>query len=493
MPSIDQWIHHWSEHRGDHLAVQVADNQVTYRQLSDAIHATAGWMLDRGVEHGDRVAFIGANRVEQITALFACARVGAMLLPLNNRLTAAEHVYQLSDADPAVVLATDGFAAHIADADPNRQIVDLDVDPFPTAGAVVEATGRDSDGVLMVYTSGTTGHPKGAVHTQSSLLFAILNAVTHQDLGTDDIILTSLPLFHVGGLNIQTLPALYAGATVHLQSAFDPAEALAIIRTHRPTQTLQVPATMAALLAHPDLESTDLSCLAGMNSGSSVIPAHLIRALGDLGVRVGQTYGATETGPTALVLRYADSDRIGSCGKPAMHTELRIVDEAGTDVTPGEPGELWLRGPHMFREYWGLPETTNESFVDGWYRTGDVGRRDVDGFVYIEDRVKDMVISGGENVYPAEVENVLAEHPALAEVTVLGRADDRWGEVPVAVAVIAAGQTEPTIEELRAWCVDRLARYKQPRELITVDQLPRTALGKVTKHILRDRLFGNNQ
>ena len=207
----------------------------------------------------------------------------------------------------------------------------------------------------------------------------------------------------------------------------------------------------------------------------------------DRGVPVGQVYGSTETGPTAVVLRYEDCvDHEGSCGKPALHTELRVVDADGRDIAGDTAGVLLVRGPNLFVEYWNRPRETAAAFVDGWYNTGDIGRRDANGYVFIEDREKDMLISGGENVYPAEVENTLITHPAVAEVAVMGRSDPTWGEIPVAVIVPTAGAEVPTVEELRSWCSDRLARYKQPREVVLTHSLPRTALGKVTKHILRD-------
>jgi len=519
--AIDQWIHHWAAHRGGHVALHTDDDTVTYADLSARIRAAAHWLESQAVGRGHRVAFIGLNRVEQLVLLFALARLGAILVPLNNRLSRGEHRSQIDDADPRLILATDGFATAMIDVAGDRAVVDLDETPLPrrdddrgvptrrrgqlpsTPTAVVGA-GPGDDPVLIVYTSGTTGEPRGVVHTQGSLLYTVLNGVAHQDLGANDCVLTNLPLFHVGGLNIQTLPALYVGATVVLQQQFDPGQTLALIQRHRPTQTLQVPATMAALLAHPDLETTDLSCLVGLNSGSSVVPPSLIRAFLDRGVPVGQVYGSTETGPTALVLRYDDGAHIGSCGKAALHTEVRIVavgpDNAGraesgagsvesgadaVDVELGEPGELWVRGPNVFRGYWRRPEDTARAFTNGWYRTGDIGRADPEGFVFIEDRLKDLLISGGENIYSAEVEHILAHHPAIAEVAVIGRADERWGEVPVAVVVARAPLT---IEALRAWCQDRLARYKQPRDLVLVETLPRTALGKVTKHVLREQI-----
>jgi fatty-acyl-CoA synthase len=340
----------------------------------------------------------------------------------------------------------------------------------------------------MVYTSGTTGAPKGAVHTQASLLATWQNSIDHQDLTRDDCIVAPLPTFHVGGLNIQTLPTLVVGGTVVLERRFEPGAVLDAISSRRATQTVLVPAMLAAVAAHPNFDSTDFSSLVGINSGSSIIPEAVMRPFFDRGVPVGQVYGTTETGPTAVVLDYTDAAaRIGSCGRPAKLTELRIVDPSGNDVDDGADGELWVRGPNVFSHYWEKPEATDAAFADGWFRTGDVGHRDPDGFVTIADRVTDVIISGGENVYPAEVEAVLLEHPAIADVAVIGKSDERWGETPLAV-VILAPDTDLELAELRSWCEDRIARFKQPSALIAVEELPRTALGKVRKHELRAEL-----
>ncbi len=498
--SVDAWIESWARHRPRHPAIVFEDTAVSYAELAERVARRARWLSEQGVQPGDRVGFCGLNRVEVVELLAACARLGAVFLPLNNRLTSGELGFQLADAEPVLVLVTDGFGPTIEAADgPQRATIDLDAtsgpeDGLPSTVADVVTTATTSAGpsqeldrdLLMVYTSGTTGQPKGAVHTARSLLFTILNGVAHQDLTAADRVLTVLPLFHVGGLNIQTLPALHVGATVVLQRRFDPGDALDLVARYRPTQTLFVPAVMSAILDHPDLDRVDLSSLVGINSGSSVVPEHLISGFLDRGIPVGQVYGTTETGPTAVVLRYDDgAAHLGSCGRPALHSELRLVDGDGRDVAPGEAGELLVRGPHLFDHYHRRPAETGAAFVDGWYRTGDVGRLDDDGWLFIEDRLGDVLISGGENVYPAEVENTLSEHPGIGAVAVIGRSDDRWGEVPVAVVEPAGDAPTPSVEELRAWCVDRLARFKQPREVIVVDALPRTALGKVTKHVLR--------
>ncbi len=488
MSNVDRWIGHWARQTTDAVAIEFEGSELTYGDLRALCDRYATILAEHAVSVGDRVVMCAFNRPDLIALLAACARLGAILVPLNNRLTATEHRFQIDDCDPAVLVVGDGFGARLAEVAPNRPLIDVDgIDRAATSALPPAVPSDPSRPVLMVYTSGTTGTPKGAIHTNRSLLFTVLNGVAHQDLSARDRILTFLPLFHVGGLNIQTLPTLYVGGTVILHRRFDPAAVLATIADRRPTQTLMVPAVMQAVTEHPDFASTDLSSLDGINTGSSVVPPPLIERFLDRGVDVGQIYGSTETGPTVIVLRYADgAPHIGSCGKPAIHSEMRIARPDGTDAGTGEPGELWVRGPNLFTGYWNRDDATQRAFEGDWYRTGDVGRIDEQGFLFIEDRIKDMLISGGENIYPAEVENVLIDHPAIGEVAVIGRPDERWGEVPVAVVVAAGEARPPSADELSEWCADKLARYKHPREVVVMDTLPRTALGKVTKHILRE-------
>jgi fatty-acyl-CoA synthase len=340
--------------------------------------------------------------------------------------------------------------------------------------------GTDDDEVLIVYTSGTTAAPKGAVLTQSALVWNAFNSIHAHDLRQDDHVLSPLPMFHVGGLNNQTLPALMAGATVTLHRRFEPGQWLADVATRRPTLSLLVPATMQAVIGHPAWEATDLSSLRMLNTGSMVVPESLIRAFHAREVPVGQIYGATETAPLAAVLMAHDAyAKPGSAGKAALHCEVRIVD-----------GEVQVRGPNVMRRYWNNPEATAAAFAeDGWFRTGDLGRWDVDGFLWIDGRSKDLIISGGENIHPAELENVLADCPDIAESAVIGIADPKWGETACAGVVRKPGSVLDEAGVL-ALFKDRLARYKHPRRVVFADSLPRNAMGKVQKFEL-NKLVGN--
>lgn len=484
MATIDSWIE--SQASSDRVAFRFEGTATTYREFADRIAVAAAALHDLGVGPGERVVFCGLNRIEMFELLFACARLGAILVPLNNRLVEVELSTQIADSDPSALFATDGFAATLEAVAGGRPVRDLDTDPFAATALDIPDHEIAPDAiVLMVYTSGTSGAPKGAMLSQNAVLATVLNGVDHQDLSDRDRVLAPLPTFHVGGLNIQTLPALYVGAEVLLLRRFDPESVIDVIERHRPTQGLLVPAMLAAIVASPRFATTDLSCLDGICTGSSVVPESLVSSYLERGVPVGQVYGATETGPTAVVLRYDEvAERPTSAGRAAQRTELRVVDPAGADVATGVSGEIWLRGPNLFSGYWKNPEATEAAFSDGWYRTGDVGYLDNERFCFISDRLKDIVITGGENVYPAELEIVLLTHPAIAEVAVVAAPDPKWGEIPVAVVVLAEGESL-TIEELRTWCSGRLTRFKQPRVLHLTTSLPRTALGKVQKHLVR--------
>jgi fatty-acyl-CoA synthase len=304
-------------------------------------------------------------------------------------------------------------------------------------------------------------------------------------LTSDDHVLTVLPFFHVGGLNIQTTPALHFGATVTIHPRFTPDATLAAIERDRPTLTTLVPATIQAVTGHPDWLSTDLSSLKAVSTGSTIVPPHLIERFVARGVPVLQVYGSTETCPVAVYTRLGgDLSRVGSTGLPGLCCEAVVIDDLGVELPPDMPGEIAVRGPNVFSEYWGNKEATREALHDGWYRTGDIGRRDADGYFWVHDRKKNLIISGGENIYPAEVERVLLEHPDVVECGVIGRPDPRWDEVPVAYVIRRTGCAVEA-ESLKAHVLTQLARFKVPRDIIFVDELPRTALGKVQHFMLR--------
>lgn len=498
--TLTDLLNHQATTRPNAVALRFEGQTLSYQQLQKRVNAVATQLWHAsGVRPGDRVAYLGLNHPDQITLLFALARIGALLAPLNFRLAAPEWQAVLEDCTPRCLI----HDAHWATA--AQQLADACGD-LPTlalhdlAQGDLEAAlpdmpiGQDGHApAILVYTSGTTGAPKGAVHTQANLLANMAAAQSVQAITPEDVVLTVLPLFHVGGLCIQTLPALFAGACVILHARFDPGATLADLAQWRPSLTLQVPATLRALLAHPSWSTADLSCLRAVWAGSSILPDELVQAVQSRGVPVCNVYGATETGPFSIALppEHAFS-HVGSCGWPAPGVEAHVAGD-------GDTGELWLRAANIVQAYW--PDTPARD-SDGWFHTGDVAQLAADGSYRIVARAKDMIISGGENIYPAEIENLLAAHPLVAECAVLGMPDAQWGEIPVVIVVLHAkngtfgnsdkqsllsnwDQIQP---ELQLYLQSRLARYKLPRRWLQQAELPKTALGKVQKAILKERL-----
>ena len=485
--NLSRIIERWAEHFPSKVAIHFRGSDLSYAILWERIEEATRALGSRGIVRGDRVAFLGYNNPDMLLLLFALARLGAILVPLNWRLTVAEHRLIVQDCAPRLLFAEPEFAAHAAELGaPVCLILD---GKWREGEATPDLAGRDDDDMLVMYTSGTTGRPKGAVLRQSALIWNGFNSIHAHDLSQRDHVLSPLPMFHVGGLNNQTLPALLAGATVTLQQRFEPGQWLTDVASRRPTVSLLVPAAMQAVLSHPNWDKTDLSSLKIINSGSMVVPESLIRAFHARGVPVGQIYGSTETAPIASILQKEDAmTMVGSAGKPALHCEIRIsADDYGTEAPVGAVGEIWVRGPNVMRGYWNDPKATASVFHEEWFKTGDLARRDRGGFLWIAGRTKDVIISGGENIYPAEIENVLADCPSVAESTVIGIEDPRWGETACACIVRRPGAALDERGVLSLFH-DRLARYKHPRRIVFVDELPKNAMGKVQKFELKRRL-----
>ncbi|ETW97306.1 MAG: hypothetical protein ETSY1_23230 [Candidatus Entotheonella factor] len=493
--NISQWIERHADFAPDQVALHFEGQSLTYAALAEAIDATAQALKGvLGIGRGDRVALISTNRPEYVIVLFACARLGAMLVPLNWRLAIPELLYILKHAGVKALLCESDFhdlARVTLDTLPQCQLVGIDFAPkggLEWEALIQAATGDNDDEqialdtpLLIVYTSGTTGYPKGAVLTQNALQWNAMQSIHLHDMTSRDHILTPLPMFHVGGLNNQTTPALYCGATVTLLRRFYPSETLQAIAGERPRPTLTclVPATMQACIESPLWAETDFSDLRIVLTGSTAVPPALVDAFHQRGTCVLEMYGATETAPIAIYQR-PDSDfsKRGSAGLAGLHCQVRVVDAVGNDLPAGEAGEILLQGPNIMTGYWGDEAATAAALKDGWYYSGDMGYRDAHGYYYITDRKKNMIISGGENVYPAEVERILYGHPGVQDVAVVGMADEQWGEIPVAV-VIAKADVTLTGEDLDAFVAGQLARFKRPRQYRFVDELPRNAMGKI--------------
>jgi len=456
-------------------------------------HLQSNW----GVQPGDRVAWLGFNHELQLVTLVACARLGAVFLPLNFRLAVPELQQVMQDAQPRLLVhdshhASTAQALHASDLKHTHH--DTLIASAAPRGLPLPDVHSDMP-LLLVYTSGTTGVPKGAVHTQAALLANARASAWAHDFVEGDKVLSTLPMFHVGGLCIQTLPALLAGVQVVLHPRFDANAWLGEMATSRPTLSLLVPATMRALFEHPRWAETPLACLRGIMTGSSTVPVAYLEALHARGVPVGQVYGTTETGPVSIVLRLPDAmARVGASGWPHPEAQVKLIDVQGHEVGTGETGEVCIHAANLMCGYWRADGEPGAGLQDGWFHSGDLGQRAEDGCITIVGRSKDMIISGGENIYPAEIENQLVTLPGVAENAVVGVADARWGEVPVAVLVRSAdvaGQgltSEAVMQHLQS----RIARFKLPRRVVFLDSLPKSALGKVQKPALQAFLTGTN-
>ena len=495
MPGIAEWIDGHAGRAPEAPAIRFEGATITYGELA-AQSARAACFLahDLGLAAGERVAYLGTNRPEQLVLTFAAARAGLILVPLNWRLAAPELAAILANAEPAALVAEPAFAERVPTILPEtrrRHVLTIAEAMAGTAGPPPDRGGPGLP-LLIVYTSGTTGEPKGAVLTQKAIQCNARNSIHMHDLTPADHVLIVLPMFHVGGLNIQTLPALSCGATVTLHPRFDPGATLAAIASDRPSLTLLVPATMQAMIAHPAWATTGLSSLRAVATGSTDVPVALIEAFHARGVPVIQVYGSTETGPVCLYQRVDEAfATVGSIGRAGRHSEIRIVDGAGRDVADGTPGEILVRGDNVAEGYWREPELTAAAFRDGWFHSGDVALRDASGLYWFKDRIKNVIISGGENIYPAELERILHAIPGVAEAAVVGRPDPKWGQVPV--AVVARSEEGLDRDAILAAFDGRLARYKHPKDVLFVPSLPRNAMGKVIVEDLRRVVAGSHQ
>jgi len=497
--NLSHWIERHAQFSPTKIALRCAGRDWSYRALHQGIDQTTSMLAAQGVLPGDRVAHLGYNSAEQLLLLFACARLGAMFVPLSWRLAPPEHRAMLADCQPRVLVVEPPFTeatAALGEALDGVACIAVGAAPQGWASwqallacdaSLVDAprlAGRISP-VLLCYTSGSTGAPKGVVLTQEALFYNAVNSAHMHDLSSADVVLTSLPLFHVGGLNIQTLPALHAGASVILHPRFEPAAVIDTLQTQGVTLTVLVPAQLDLLAADARWASLKSPSLRAITTGSTIIAEVSYRKHLRADVPLLQVYGATETCPIAAYQRATDAARHpGSVGKAALHCEVRLVDDVGQDVAPGASGEIWVRGPNVMEGYWGKRAESAAALHQGWYRSGDVGHRDAEGFLYVDGRCKDVIISGGENIYPAELENILNASAEFAEVAVVGQAHERWGEAVVAVVVPKAGQ-QISSERVIALLEGRVARYKLPREVVVLQSLPRTALSKLQREQLK--------
>jgi fatty-acyl-CoA synthase len=498
------WVAYHAQHHGESLALGCVEDgrRITWAQLEDRVAGVAATLRDLGVGPGDRVALISENDPRVFEVQFACMRLGALFVPLNWRLHVSEIQEICLDARPCVIVHDDdwaGVAVAVSEKADVAQRLSFngrhdasDYEGALSAAVPFRATGAISidQPTHILYTSGTTGRPKGAMSTNATLVWQALNTAHttgYSQPGCHH--LNPMPLFHAGGLNVMANPILYFGGAVTTMARFDPEQVLHHLINHDPpiTHIAAIPLLYQRMTETPGFAAADLSRLRhGIIAGAIASP-ELLELWADRGFPLQPQYGGTEMGPMATALddeaANLDHAKRGSTGRAAPHTQIRLVDAAGRDVADGVTGEIWLRGPSITVGYW---DRDNADYFteDGWFRTGDSAYRDQSGFYYPVGRVKEMFKSGGENIYPAEVEQVLSLHPDVRDVGVVGVADEEWGEVGLAVVVPEPGATI-TLDGLNTFAGQRLARYKLPKRLAVVDEIPRNVTGKVSREQLR--------
>jgi fatty-acyl-CoA synthase len=496
--SVGFWLSRRAELTPNRVALRVEGRSITYAELDDRAARFAGALAASGMAAGDRVAALLTSGNEYVEALFACARLGAILVPLSQRLAPAELEFLVDDSGATALLYGEEWA-ELASTIRGRSSIKATFvagsgeDPsyeeaLAAAEPVVAPRDVGADDVLAIfYTSGTTGQPKGAMLTHGNFFWTNLNMVFSFGFFQDERTLVVLPMFHVGGWNANMLATILNGGTVVLERAFDPGRVLRTIAEERITSMLGVPTIYQMIADHPDFAGTDLSSIRALLCGGAPLPVALIHRYQERGIPFIQGYGLTEAAPNCLIVPPEDAVRkAGAAGRPYFYADVRVLDGDGNEVPPGGSGEIVVGGPGVMKGYWNRPAETAEALRGGWLHTGDVGQIDDDGYITIVDRIKDMFISGGENVYPAEVEKALAGHPAIAEAAVIGVPDERWGEVGRAIVVLRPGASADP-DEIKRFAASKVARFKVPGHVVFAESLPRNPTGKLLKQQLRER------
>ncbi len=489
----------------DKVGLIAGEQRLTFAEMNRRADRLAAALSARGIERGDRVAVLLRNSIAYYDFYFGLAKLGAILTGINWRLARPEIRYILENCGAKLFAYDKEFESTAAGLQQELHELQGEImvggdqsshallyeellagnergDPF-------QAAGGDDDALVLMYTSGTTGYPKGALLTHQQMFWCSATITHTLDHRQSDVNLLPLPMYHVGGISFVTT-FVHLGSTVVLIREWDTIRALALIEQEGINHFMAVPTMLDGMLNCPDLDRYDLSSLRWVLASAAPVPAALISAYDRRGILVLQSYGLTETaGPATAIPKDRAIEKAGSAGLPFFHTEVRLVGLSGQDVAPGEVGEVWIRGEHVISGYWRNEAASRDAFSDGWFRSGDLAVQDAEGYITIVDRQKDVIISGGENIYPAELERFLYGHPKLAEVAVIGVPDDRWGEVVCVVAVLRAGTTL-TLEELRDYCDGQIARFKMPRRLIVRDDpLPLNQTGKLIKSKLRRQVY----
>jgi len=503
MINIGDWIRKWSLLQPRKRALIFEDRPFTYQEVNLRTNQLCHFLIDLGIQKRDRLAVLLHNCHQYVEIFFALSKIGAILVPLNWRLAGPELDFILQDSGSRVVIFEPEFEEVVASIRPRLNFsnggylsigqpcpdwatdYEQAISKKPTREPSTNGSIGDEDPHIIMYTSGTTGVPKGAVLSHRKTFFNALNAAMVYDLTSNDIMIISRPIFHSGGLLVEASPILYKGGTIIVRKRFRPHEILDTVQKYRVT-VLELAATVYQfLLQECDLTQYDLSSIRCYFTGGERIPVAMIKEYLKKGIVISQIFGQTEASTVTFLSPEKAASKIGSVGLPVFHGEVRIVDKEGKDVKPTEVGEIIIKGPTLMSEYWNRPELTAETIRDGWLYTGDLARMDEEGYVYIVDREKDMYISGGENVYPAEIEKVFFAHSKIFDVAVVGVPDAKWGEVGKAFIVLKPGETM-TEEEALKFLQGKVGKYKIPKYVGFVEELPKTASGKVQKFLLKE-------
>ncbi len=499
-------LQQWADRQPKKVAMVFQDLRLTYGELDGRVNALCHFFLNTGLKKGDRVAVLTFNNHQFMEIFMACSRIGMIMVPLNFRLVGRELEYQLNNSESAVLFLGEEFQKVIASIRPQLKTVKkFIVIGKPDTGSGMEPyeelVGSHpknppklpyevdvQDDFIIIYTSGTTGRPKGALLTQMNVLFTSLNQIIDFQCTTRDVTLTMAPMFHVGGSLILTFPMIHVGGTSIIMKSFDPVKALELIQKEKISVIFGVPAMWTAIMQVPGVEKADFSSLRFSVSGGSSQPVAVMKKINEtFHTPFTEGYGLSEASScSSLLLWDFAMEKAGSVGKPFIHNEMKVINEAGQDVKPGEVGEIVQKGLTVMKGYFNMPEATRDSFKDRWLLTGDLATVDEKGFMYIKDRKKDMIISGAENIYPVEIEQVLTSHPKILEAAVIGIPDEKWGEAVRAIVALKPRQ-KMTQEEVIDHCKENLASYKKPKSVVFLDSLPRNPSGKVLKTELREK------
>ena len=502
--SVNDWISQHGMAMPDKLAaIDLASNRrYTYSQMNNRVGRLANHLKYLGITKGDRVAYFAFNSTDVVEIIFACWRIGAVAVALNFRLTARELTFIIEDSTPKLIFVDSALGMVWEDVNQQTDVPNIIILDGVGGDTIYEKVISSSeplnemidqiltDQCMLMYSSGTTGRPKGVIITHGMMLFSAVGGMSAGRTTRDSVSLVVMPLFHIAAVNVSCCPMVYMGGCLIVMRMFDPDLVLKTIgnKTLGVTHIFLVPAAYNALKDGKHAENTDFTNIVSALSGAETVPMSLVKWWSKRGICLQEGWGMTETSGTGCLLLHDDvADMVGSAGRPLMGNKIRIVDEKGKEAPPNVLGEIQMKGPAVTPGYWNRPKANEESFSNGWFKTGDIGKKDSNGYIFIEDRLKDMYISGGENVYPAEVENILYELEEIKEVAIIGIPNPKWGEVGCAVVCFNDGK-ELTLEEIRLHCAKNLANYKIPSFLVGMEILPRSATGKVLKFELRQTI-----